>query len=177
MKDGRNRRWRQDHPRTRGTSARRRPRRARVALLLTAASLVLAASPAQAATGGATTLASSNAQVGEGLVFTPMRWAGATWYGPGLYGNSTACGQVLRPHTMGVAHRNLPCGTVVKLAHRGREIVTTVIDRGPFVSGVDWDLTNGVRRALGFGGAGSIRYAVSLEYAMRSKRADRRARG
>jgi rare lipoprotein A (peptidoglycan hydrolase) len=78
---------------------------------------------------------------------------------------------------MGVAHRSLPCGTVVKLAHRRRQIVTTVIDRGPFVSGVDWDLTNGVRRALGFNGAGSIRYGVSLEYATGSQRADRRARG
>jgi hypothetical protein len=178
MKAGRNRFWRQDHPRTGGHGVKRPLRRARAGLLLAVAVLALAAPTAQAAgTGGAATLASGGAQAGEGLAFTPLRWAGATWYGPGLYGNSTACGQVLRPHTMGVAHRSLPCGTVVKLAHRGRQIVTTVIDRGPFVSGVDWDLTNGIRQALGFDGAGSIRYAVSLEYAMRSKRADRRPRG
>jgi len=138
--------------------------------------LAVAAAPAQGGTGGAATVASGDAQVGRGLAFTPERWAGATWYGPGLYGNRTACGQVLRPHTIGVAHRTLPCGTVVRFAHRGRRIVTRVIDRGPFAAGVDWDLTNGARRALGFDGSGSIRYALSLEYAMGSD-AGRRARG
>jgi Lytic transglycolase len=177
MKAGRNRFGRQDHPRFRGAGAQRGLRHARVAaLLIIVATLALAATPAQAGTGGASTLASSDAQAGRGLAFTPLRWAGATWYGPGLYGNSTACGQVLRPHTVGVAHRSLPCGTVVKFAHGSREIVTTLIDRGPFAAGIDWDLTNGARRALGFNGSGSIRYAVSLEYAMKAS-ARRRARG
>ena len=35
----------------------------------------------------------------------------ASWYGPGLYGNRTACGQTIRPSTLGVAHKRLPCGT------------------------------------------------------------------
>ncbi|HZK15590.1 MAG TPA: septal ring lytic transglycosylase RlpA family protein [Solirubrobacterales bacterium] len=149
-----------------------RPRRtvpARAAALLPAlvASLALLAAPAQATTGGATTIASSKAQTGSGLAFTPLSWAGATWYGPGLYGNSTACGQRLGRRTMGVAHRSLPCGTVVKFVHRGRRVVTRVIDRGPFARGYSWDLTNGVRRALRFDGAGKIRVAVALKYAKR----------
>lgn len=145
-----------------------RPRRkapARAAALLSVlAVLAVAAAPAQGATGGAPTLASSKAQSGSGLAFAPLRWAGATWYGPGLYGNRTACGQVLRPRTMGVAHRTLACGTVVKFAHRGRRIVTRVIDRGPFTRGFAWDLTNGVRRALRFNGSGKIRFALALRY-------------
>lgn len=149
-----------------------RPRRtfpARAAALLTAllASLAIVATPAQAGTGGATTIASTKARTGAGLAFTSLRWAGATWYGPGLYGNRTACGRVLRPHTVGVAHRSLPCGTVVKFVHRGRRILTRVIDRGPFTRGNAWDLTNGARRALGFDGAGKIRYAIALKYARR----------
>jgi rare lipoprotein A len=176
MKVGSNRFGRQDQPRFRDAGAQRGLRHVCIMLLLATTTLALGATTAQAGTGGASTLASSEAQPGQGLAFTPLRWAGATWYGPGLYGNSTACGQVLRPDTVGVAHRTLPCGTTVKFTHRGRQIVTAVIDRGPFAAGVDWDLTNGARQALGFSGAGSIRYAISLEYAM-SSQAGRRSRG
>lgn len=85
----------------------------------------------------------------------------ATWYGPGLYGNTTACGQTLRPSTVGVAHKTLPCGTKVTFAHGGRFLVTRVIDRGPFNPGYTWDLTNGAREALGFDGSGDVRHAVA----------------
>jgi len=37
-----------------------------------------------------------------------------TWYGPGFYGNRTACGQRYTRHIVGVAHRTLPCGTLVQ---------------------------------------------------------------
>ncbi len=100
---------------------------------------------------------------GAGLVFSaPMRSAGATWYGPGLYGNGTACGQTLRPGTIGVAHRTLPCGTTVKINYHGHSLVTKVIDRGPYTPGNDFDLTNGARLALGFEGVGQVRYAVAV---------------
>ena len=94
-----------------------------------------------------------------------MRSAGATWYGPGLYGHQTACGQTLRPGTIGVAHRSLPCGTAVKFTYNGHSLVTTVIDRGPYTRGNSWDLTNGARLALGFNGSGQVHYAVVLAYA------------
>ena len=92
----------------------------------------------------------------------PLRWAGATWYGPGLYGNHTACGQTLRPGTIGVAHRTLPCGTAVKFAYHGHTVVARVIDRGPYTKGNAFDLTNGARRALHFEGANHVRYAVAI---------------
>lgn len=91
-----------------------------------------------------------------------MRSARATWYGPGFYGSRTACGQVLRPQTIGVAHRRLPCGTPVRFLYRGQQVVARVIDRGPYSRGRTWDLTNGARRALRFNGSGMIRYAVAL---------------
>ncbi len=133
--------------------------------MLAVAAIACAAAPAaQAGTGGAATVAAGDAQAGRGIAFTPLRWAGATWYGPGFYGSRTACGQVLRPHTVGVAHRNLPCGTAVRFLYHGRTIVTRVIDRGPYSSGNAWDLTNGARRVLGFNGSGRIGYAVALHY-------------
>jgi peptidoglycan hydrolase-like protein with peptidoglycan-binding domain len=89
-----------------------------------------------------------------------MGRARATWYGPGLYGNTTACGQVLRAGTVGLAHKTLPCGTVVAIAYRGRFLVAKVIDRGPYNPGYTWDLTNGARRLLGFDGVGEVRHAI-----------------
>jgi rare lipoprotein A (peptidoglycan hydrolase) len=121
--------------------------------------------PAQAEPGGASTVASTAAQTGSGLAFAAFKFGGATWYGPGFYGKQTACGQTLRPGTLGVAHRNLPCGTAVKFVYEGRQIVTRVIDRGPYAKGVAWDLTNGAREALGFEGSGQIRYAVASQFA------------
>jgi len=123
--------------------------------------LALAAVPAQAGTGGAS--ATSGNVPAERFVFSsPMRAAGATWYGPGLYGNHTACGQTLRPGTVGVAHRTLPCGTTVKFAYHGHQLITRVIDRGPYTEGNDFDLTNGARRVLDFEGVGTVRYAVAV---------------
>jgi rare lipoprotein A (peptidoglycan hydrolase) len=90
-----------------------------------------------------------------------MRRAGATWYGPGFYGRRTACGQVLRRGTIGVAHKTLRCGTLVTFSYHGRSMIAPVIDRGPFTAGNAWDLTNGLRRMLGFGGSDQIRYAVA----------------
>jgi len=139
--------------------------RFRAALLAAGAALALFAPAAQAGTGGAASGAASEAEAGRGIAFAPLRWAGATWYGPGLYGSRTACGQVLTPHTIGVAHRNLPCGAAVRFVYRGHAIVTRVIDRGPYTSGNAWDLTNGARRALRFDGSGRIGYAVAIKYA------------
>lgn len=87
---------------------------------------------------------------------TAYRLAGASYYGPGLYGNGVACGGTLLPGTMGVAHKTLPCGTRVKLRYRGRSVTVPVIDRGPYVPGRDYDLTEAVKERLGFPGVGTV---------------------
>lgn len=85
-----------------------------------------------------------------------LRPGGASFYGPGLYGNGVACGGTLRPGTRGVAHKTLPCGTKVTIQYGGRVVTARVIDRGPYVAGRDWDLTAAVRNQLGFGGVGTV---------------------
>jgi rare lipoprotein A len=87
---------------------------------------------------------------------TTYRLAGASYYGPGLYGNGVACGGTLMPGTMGVANKTLPCGTKVKLRYRGRTVTVPVIDRGPYVAGRDYDLTTAVKEKLGFPGVGTV---------------------
>jgi rare lipoprotein A len=81
------------------------------------------------------------------------RLAGASWYGGG---GGTACGGPLTSATMGVAHKTLPCGTLVTL-HYGRHTVRVpVIDRGPYVEGREFDLTEATKNALGFGDTGEV---------------------
>jgi rare lipoprotein A (peptidoglycan hydrolase) len=121
-----------------------------------------AATGAKAATGGASNTAGAPSGA---LAFSSFRYAGASWYGPGLWGNKTACGATLRRSTLGVAHKTLPCGTTVKLVYHGRALVTRVIDRGPYVRGRAFDLTQAASEALGFEGVGRVGYAVALSYA------------
>lgn len=88
----------------------------------------------------------------------------ATWYGPGLWGRSTACGMILRPQVIGVANKNLPCGTNVTFTYGGRTASATVIDRGPYRKGYAWDLTKKLAKRLGFlpVGAGALTATVTL---------------
>ncbi len=148
-------------------------RRARIALALAATALAgFAAIPvAQASTGGASgyEAAAPTTASGEEMAFGPTRYAGASWYGPGLWGRSTACGEVLRPTTIGVAHKTLPCGTMVRFTYEGRTVMAPVIDRGPYIKGRAWDLTAAASEALGLEETGVARvgYQLAVEYARR----------
>jgi len=81
------------------------------------------------------------------------RLVGASWYGGG---GGLACGGALTSTTLGVANRTLPCGTIVTLRYHGHSIRVPVVDRGPFVAGREFDLTEAAKRALGFGDTGVV---------------------
>ena len=80
----------------------------------------------------------------------------ASYYGPGLYGNRTACGQTLTSSTLGVANRWLPCGTRDTFRYNGRTVTVPVIDRGPYSGSRIWDLTYATKQKLGFGSTGVV---------------------
>jgi rare lipoprotein A len=84
------------------------------------------------------------------------RWAYASWYGPGLYGNPLGCGGRLYAGRLGVAHKTLPCGSRLTLRHRGRTVRVRVIDRGPYVGGREFDLTEATAQRLRFRGHGPL---------------------
>jgi rare lipoprotein A len=73
----------------------------------------------------------------------------ATYFGPGSYGTRTACGQILTPQLVGVAHKTLPCGTMVDIVYGSQTISVPVVDRGPFANGASFDLTMAAAQALG----------------------------
>jgi rare lipoprotein A len=95
------------------------------------------------------------------LTITVYRPSLATQYGPGFYGQKTACGSTLRRSTIGVANKTLKCGTLVAVYYEGRTLTVPVIDRGPYANHADWDLTEATGRALGISGTATIG-AVSL---------------
>ena len=113
------------------------------------------------ATAKATTSGSKVAAMSIGSAFT-KRWQRAvcSWYGPGFYGNTMAGGGRLQRNSMVVAHKRLPFGTRVQFWHKGRTVIATVRDRGPYVSGRSFDLGPGTAKALGFGGVGTLRYRI-----------------
>lgn len=106
------------------------------------------------------------------------RLSRVSFYGPGFYcvlnrvktclpqaghsawPNETACGVMYTRTVVGVAHRTLPCGSLVAFTYHGRTVVAPVIDRGPYVAGRDWDLSGGLCRALGHCFTGPIRWTI-----------------
>jgi rare lipoprotein A len=100
----------------------------------------------RALAGGSQVQAAAAAPTAQLTVYRPAR---TTWYGPGLYGRRTACGQKLTRRLLGVAHRTLPCGTPVDLYLRGRAITVPVVDRGPFGNAAHYDLTSAAAEQLG----------------------------
>jgi rare lipoprotein A len=85
----------------------------------------------------------------------------ASWYGPGFYGNRTACGQTYSEEILGVAHRLLPCGTKIQITSpSGKSLIVPVIDRGPFVAGRSLDLSFATKSAIGCSDLCSVRMVV-----------------
>lgn len=99
--------------------------------------------------------AAAPSRTGAGRVKV-FRRAEASWYGPGFYGNRTACGQTLTTSTVGVANKTLPCGTKLTLRYRGRSVNVKVIDRGPYHGNREFDLTKRTKDKLGFGSTGTV---------------------
>jgi rare lipoprotein A (peptidoglycan hydrolase) len=65
--------------------------------------------------------------------------------GDGFEGNLTACGQVFRTSVVQVAHKTLPCGTMIRIedTDTGMTVEAEVTDRGPYIPGRIVDLSWG----------------------------------
>ncbi len=112
--------------------------------------LAVAGGPATAAFGATGGTSGGSAAAASSTPGTPATGSAiATWFGPGLYGKQTACGQTLTKAVVGVANRTLPCGTLVDVTYAGRSVTVPVLDRGPYGHGASWDLTAGAAEALG----------------------------
>jgi rare lipoprotein A len=85
--------------------------------------------------------------------------AGAS--GPEAAGTRTACGQIVGPRTLGVAHPVLPCGVKVYITYQDVHVLAQVIDRGPSVPGRQFELTAALARRIGLTGVQRIRWSYA----------------
>jgi rare lipoprotein A len=81
--------------------------------------------------------------------------------GFGALGKRTACGTVMRADTIGVAHPVLPCGARIYVGYDGKHVLTQVIDRGPYATGRQFDLTSALARRLGLRGVQEIQWSYA----------------
>jgi rare lipoprotein A len=82
--------------------------------------------------------------------------------GDGFEGNRTACGQVFHTAVVQIAHKSLPCGTLVRVEDtaNGRTVDAQVTDRGPYVAGRIVDLSWGAFQQLDPTGPGLLHVNV-----------------
>ena len=79
----------------------------------------------------------------------------ASWYGPGLEGNVTASGQVFDPYNdRTAASFRYPMGTRLRVCYAACTVVR-VNDLGPYVGGVDLDLSQAAAEEIGLTAAGT----------------------
>jgi rare lipoprotein A (peptidoglycan hydrolase) len=84
--------------------------------------------------------------------------------GDGFEGNRTACGQIFHTHIIQIAHKSLPCGTMVRVVDTdtGLSVEAEVTDRGPYIPGRIVDLSWGAFSQLDPTGPGLLRVNVYL---------------
>ncbi len=75
----------------------------------------------------------------------------ASWYGKKFQGRKTTSGEKFDLNKFTAAHKTLPLGSLVKLTVplTGRSVVVRVNDRGPWLKGRDFDLSEAAAIKLG----------------------------
>jgi hypothetical protein len=97
----------------------------------------------------------------------PVAEAAAEWYralaapGGGPYGRRSACGVIIRPTTLGVAHPVLPCGAKIFLSFEGREVLTQIVDHAPQSPGLEFQVTAPLAKKLGLQGVQPVRWSFA----------------
>lgn len=73
----------------------------------------------------------------------------ASYYGYSHAGNMTASGVPFEPHAFTAAHKTMPLGTPLLVSYGGKSVEVIVNDRGPYVDGIDLDLSQAAAEAIG----------------------------
>lgn len=83
-------------------------------------------------------------------VLPMVQYGWASWYGEEFHGKPTASGAIYNMYELTAAHRTLPLGTRVMVTHlrKGRSVMVTINDRGPFVPGRIIDLSYAAAKML-----------------------------
>jgi rare lipoprotein A len=100
-------------------------------------------------------------------------------YGARFHGRTTACGSKFNANAMTMAHKSLPCGTMVKVTNlkNKKAVIVKVTDRGPATPGRIADVSTGAGRKLGMIQAGVIDAKLEIRKAgVKGKKAMKKAK-
>lgn len=86
----------------------------------------------------------------------------ASYYDYSHAGNMTANGEIFDPMGFTAAHRTMPFGTRLLVSYGGNSTVVTVNDRGPYVDGIDIDLSQAAADTIGLTNAGVAPVEVTV---------------
>jgi rare lipoprotein A len=88
--------------------------------------------------------------------------ARVSFYSRWFSGHKTASGEHYDPHKHTAANRSLPMGSCILITNprNNRSDVVRVNDRGPFVRGRLFDLSEAAAKSLGLHGVSLVRYQV-----------------
>lgn len=126
-----------------------------VYLLLLALALCLLLLPGSAGAGSGGIGPAGKPAAGD------LRFGVASFYGRGSFRLASGR-QAMSERDLFVAHRSLPFNTRVLFQRGGRKVIATVLDRGPYISGRDWDLSWRAARELGLLSAGEGRVGFRI---------------
>lgn len=91
----------------------------------------------------------------------------ASWYGQKFQGRMTASGEAFDKYKLTAAHKTLPLGSIVKLTVKatGRSVIVRINDRGPWIKGRDFDVSEAAATALGMheNGISAVEAAVMID--------------
>lgn len=88
----------------------------------------------------------------------------ATWYGPELAGNRTACGDIFDPALLTAASNTLPCGTIASVTNtaNGKSVVVRINDTGGFRPPLMIDLSQAAYETISAPNSGSIPVVIRV---------------
>jgi rare lipoprotein A (peptidoglycan hydrolase) len=86
----------------------------------------------------------------------------ASYYGYSHAGNMTASGVPFDPEGFTAAHRTMPFGTQLLVSHGGNSVQVTVNDRGPYVDGIELDLSQAAAETIGLTNLGVAPVEVTV---------------
>jgi rare lipoprotein A len=88
----------------------------------------------------------------------------ASYYGKDWHGRQTANGEIFDHTAFTAAHKKLPFDTKVRVTNpkTGKSVVVRVNDRGPYVRGREFDLSEAAAKELGMTEDGVCRVKVEI---------------
>ncbi len=89
----------------------------------------------------------------------------ATWYGPELAGNRTACGDIFDPALLTAASNTLPCGAMARVTNTntGKSVIVKINDTGGFRPPLIIDLSQAAYETIAPPDSGSVPVTIETQ--------------